>query len=150
LNRSPGAILKLRRKRHPMHASSRRDGRLSIDDAPHRLRAMTRLAMATALILALVVVSSASATVRKVRFTSVVSPNDYASLTVNVSPRARCTIKVVYDTTVSHARGLGPKTGGRITWRWKVGSSTHAGRWPVTVDCRKSGVLRLRLRVLTN
>jgi hypothetical protein len=100
------------------------------------------------LVLALVVVASASATVRKVGFTAVVSPNDYASLTVNVSPRARCTIKVVYDTTVSHARGLGPKTGGRITWRWKVGSSTHAGRWAVTVDCGNSGKLSLRLRVL--
>jgi hypothetical protein len=100
------------------------------------------------LVLALVVVGSASATVRKVSFTAVVSPNDYASLTVRVSPRARCTIKVVYDTTVSHARGLGPKTGGRITWRWKVGSNTNPGRWPVTVDCGKSGKLSLKLRVL--
>ena len=97
---------------------------------------------------ALVLAASANATVRKVAFTNVVSPNDYASLTVSVSPRARCTITVIYDTTVSHARGLGPKTGGRITWRWKVGSSTHAGRWPVRVDCGKSGKLSLRLRVL--
>jgi len=92
---------------------------------------------------ALVVVGTAAASVRKVRFTAVVSPNDYASLTVAVRPRARCTIKVAY------AGGLGPiETGGRITWRWKVGSSTHAGSWPVTVDCGKSGKLRLRLRVL--
>jgi hypothetical protein len=66
---------------------------------------------------------------------------------VAVSPRSRCTIKVVYDTTVSHALGLGPKTGTKITWRWKVGSSTHTGRWPVTVDCGKSGKLSLRLHV---
>jgi hypothetical protein len=99
---------------------------------------------ATALVLAV----PASAAVRKVSFTSVVSPNEYATLTVAVSPRARCTIKVTYDTVVSKARGLGPKTGGRITWRWKVGSSTHPGRWPVVVDCGRSGKLILRLRVL--
>ena len=97
---------------------------------------------------ALVLAASASATVRRVAFTAVVSPNDYASLTLTVSPRARCTITVIYDTTVCHARGLGRKTGGRITWRWKVGSSTHAGRWPVRVDCGTSGKLSLRLRVL--
>ena len=91
--------------------------------------------------------TDAGATVRKVEFTGVVSPNDYAELKVTVSPRARCTIKVVYDTTVSAAKGLGPKTGGTITWRWKVGSSTHSGRWPVTVDCGKSGKLTVRLRV---
>ena len=112
---------------------------------------MSKLAALLAgVVAALVLAMPASATVRKVSFTAVVSPNDYASLTVNVSPRARCTIKVVYETTVSHARGLGPKTGGRITWRWKVGSSTHAGRWPVTVDCGKSGKLSLRLRVRAN
>jgi hypothetical protein len=110
----------------------------------------TRASIVLALLIAtsLVIVSAAAASVRKVTFTTTVSPNDYASLTVNVSPSARCTIKVVYDTTVSHARGLGPKTGTKITWRWKVGSSTNAGRWPVTVDCGKSGKLALRLRVL--
>jgi hypothetical protein len=87
------------------------------------------------------------ASVKRVSFTSTVAPNDYATLTVAVSPRARCTIKVVYDTTVSEARGLGPKSGTKVTWRWKVGSSTHAGRWPVTVDCGKAGKLNLRLRV---
>jgi micrococcal nuclease len=109
-------------------------------------------------VLALVVVGSASASVRKVSFTSVVSPNDYASLTVSVAPPDRCTIKISYEMTVSHARGLGPKPGGRITWRWKpggrltwrwkLGSNTNPGRWPVTVDCGKSGKLSLRLRVL--
>ena len=111
---------------------------------------MKRYVLAVALLLTLAITASASASVRKVSFTSVVSPNEYASLTVRVSPRARCTIKVVYDTTVSRAQGLGPKTGSRITWRWKVGSNTNAGRWPVTVDCRKSGKLSLRLRVLHN
>jgi hypothetical protein len=91
--------------------------------------------------------ASAEAAVRKVSFTGSVAPNDFASLSVKVSPRSRCTIKVVYDTTVSHAKGLGAKTGTTITWRWKVGSATHPGRWPVTVDCGKSGKLSVRLRV---
>jgi hypothetical protein len=107
------------------------------------------IALLVALIVAGVLVSTAGASVRKVRFTAVVSPNEYASLTVSVSPRARCAITVIYDTTVSHARGLGPKTGGRITWTWKVGSSTHSGRWPVVVNCSTSGKVSLRLRVLS-
>jgi micrococcal nuclease len=66
---------------------------------------------------------------------------------IAVFPRARCTITLVHETTVSHAQGLSPKTGSLITWRWKVGSSTHPGSWPVTVNCGKSGKLALRLRV---
>jgi hypothetical protein len=97
--------------------------------------------------LACVCVAAASAAVRKISFTASVSPGDEAALAVAVSPRSRCTITVVYDTTVSHAAGLGAKTGTKITWRWRVGSSTHAGRWPVTVNCGKSGRLSLRLRV---
>lgn len=97
--------------------------------------------------MALICTTQAAGAVKRVSFTSVVSPNDYASLTVIVSPRARCNIKVVYDTVVSEAQGFGAKTGTRITWRWKVGSNTNAGRWPVTVDCGKSGKLTLRLRV---
>jgi len=111
------------------------------------MRSVRRASLLIVLAVALTLVAAASAGVRKVSFTASVSPNDYASLTVQVSPKARCTIRVVYDTTVSHARGLGAKTGTKITWRWKVGSSTHAGRWPVTVDCGKSGKLALRLRV---
>jgi hypothetical protein len=96
---------------------------------------------------ACVCAAMASAAVRKVSFTASKSANSEATLVVAVTPRSRCTITVVYDTTVSHAQGLGPKTGSRITWRWKVGSSTHPGSWPVTVDCARSGKLTLRLRV---
>jgi hypothetical protein len=102
---------------------------------------------ALAVVAALVRAGSALASVKRVSFTSVFAPNDYARLEVSVAPRARCTVTVVYDTTVSHAKGLGAKTGTRLGWRWKVGSSTHAGRWPVTADCGKSGRLALRLRV---
>jgi hypothetical protein len=97
---------------------------------------------------ALMMPSSASATVRKLKFTSIVATGDYASLTVKVVPAARCTIKVTYDTVVSRAKGLGAKRGGTITWRWRVGTNTHPGRWPVKVDCGTSGTLSLRLRVV--
>jgi hypothetical protein len=80
--------------------------------------------------------------------TSPVRAGAYASLTVTVAPRARCTIQVVYDGVASKAQGLGPKTGGRITWRWRVGMSTHPGRWPIVVRCGKSRALKLRIRVL--
>jgi hypothetical protein len=87
--------------------------------------------------------------ISKVSFTSVVSRNDYATLKVNVRPRARCTIHVVYATGPSSAAGLRAKTGGLITWRWKVGSNTKLGRWPVTVRCGTSGPSRrFTLRVV--
>jgi hypothetical protein len=110
--------------------------------------------------LALVVVATAPASslrqqcdpycpITKVSFTSVVSRNDYATLKVNVRPRARCTIKVVYSTGPSSAAGLRAKIGGLITWRWKVGSNTKLGRWPVIVDCgRSGGSARFTLRVV--
>jgi hypothetical protein len=89
-----------------------------------------------------------AAIVRKISFTGTVHPSDYGKLQVAVAPAARCTIAVVYDTGESEARGLWPKRGGSITWRWRVGSNTNPGRWPVRVDCGKSGKLTLRLRVL--
>jgi hypothetical protein len=100
-----------------------------------------------AIFLVMAFAAAAQATVRKTAFTATVSPNDTAMLSVKVSPRARCTIEVVYDTVISHAKGLGAKSGTRITWRWKVGSATHAGRWPVKVGCGHSGKLTVRLRV---
>ena len=106
--------------------------------------------------LALVVVATAPASPRRqecdpycpitpVSFTSVVSRNHYATLKVNVRPRARCTITVVYSTGPSSAAGLRAKTGGLITWRWKVGSNTKLGRWPVTVDCGSRAGFTLRV-----
>jgi hypothetical protein len=81
--------------------------------------------------------------VLRVSLTTPVRAGSYAQLTVKVTPPARCTIQV------SNKKGLGPKTGGRITWRWKVGSSTRPGRWPIVVRCGTSGSLRVTLRVLS-
>ena len=44
--------------------------------------------------------------------------------------------------------GLRAKIGGLITWRWKVGSNTKLGRWPVIVNCGISGPRRFTLRVV--
>ena len=121
---------------------------------------MRVLIIACSAALALVVVATAPASPRRqecdpycpispVSFTSVVSRNDYATLKVNVRPRARCTIKVVYSTGPSSAAGLRAKSGGLITWRWRVGSTTKLGRWPVIVDCGSSGgSTRFTLRVV--
>ena len=97
--------------------------------------------------LSLLLAASAAAAVKRTAFTSVVPAGDDASLTVQVAPTSRCTIKVVYSTGPSRARGLGAKTGGKIIWRWRVGSNTKPGRWPVTVDCGKAGKLTVYLRV---
>lgn len=136
------------RRAHPQ-VGTRRIGSQRLAARPSSLDdpMVHRIVILLVVCVSMVVTTSASASVTRVSFTSTVSPNDYATLAVNVSPRARCTIRVVYDTTVSHARGLGPKTGTKLTWRWKVGSATHVGRWPVTVDCGKAGKLNLRLRV---
>ena len=118
------------------------------------MRALITIACSAAL--ALVVVATAPASplrqacdpycpISKVSFTSVVSRNDYATLKVRVRPRARCTIQVVYATGPSSAAGLRAKTGGLITWRWKVGSNTKLGRWPVIVDCGSQARFTLRV-----
>ena len=83
--------------------------------------------------------SSAAAKVRVTKRPGRVSPGDKASVTVVVSPKARCTIGVYYSTRRSQAHGLGPKTAKTITWTWGIGSSTKAGTWPVKIDCGKSG-----------
>ena len=128
--------------------------------SPILLPVRVLITIACSAALALVVVATAPASpirpecnpycpITVVSFTSVVSRNDYATLKVNVRPRARCTIKVVYSTGPSSPAGLRAKIGGLITWRWKVDSNTKLGRWPVIVDCGPSGAKsRFTLRVV--
>jgi micrococcal nuclease len=112
-------------------------------------RAVRRCAViVSGVLVAALVVTAAQGAVRKVSLTTPVRAGDEASLTVTVSPRARCTIEVIYDTVVSRAQGLRPKTGSRITWRWRVGTNTNPGRWPIIVKCGNSGTLRTKIRVL--
>jgi hypothetical protein len=109
---------------------------------PRRLTVTLVVVVAAALF-----VSSASATVRITNQPGRVSRGDSASVTVAVSPKARCTIGVYYSTTKSGARGLGPKTAKTITWTWTAGSTTKTGRWPVKIDCGKSGQVRSSITV---
>ena len=92
-----------------------------------------------AVALAGVLASTAVAAVRVTKRPGRVSTGDLASVTVSVSPRARCTIGVYYSTTASRAAGLGAKRGTKITWTWRIGSNTKPGTWPVKIDCGKSG-----------
>jgi hypothetical protein len=101
------------------------------------MRRTLMLALAAGLALALV--SSAAASVRVTKRPGRVSPGDTASVTVVVTPRARCTIGVYYSSSKSAARGLGAKTAKTITWTWTVGSNTRSGTWPVKIDCGRSG-----------
>jgi hypothetical protein len=87
--------------------------------------------------------SSSSATgVRKLSLTSPVSAGSNATLAVRVSRTATCSITVYYKSGPSHAAGLYPKRGTRISWTWKVGTRTTPGRWPITVSCGSAGTLR--------
>jgi hypothetical protein len=110
---------------------------------------MRRLALT--LVLALVVVLAAaltaSATVKRLSLISPVTAGGTVALTVNVAPRARCTITISTGTAVPTSR-LGRKMGGRITWRWRLQVNAPPGRSPIVVKCGKSGVLRTKLTIL--
>lgn len=97
--------------------------------------------------LAGVLVSSAAATVRVTKRPGRVSTGDRASVTVVVSPKARCTIGVYYSTTRSHARGSGreDREGDHLDVDGRV---EHEGRnRPVKIECGKSGKTQTSITV---
>ena len=89
----------------------------------------------------LLAVTGAESAVHRVSITSPVAAGKKARLTVEVTPAARCTIALAQRTYVA-STGLGARTGGRITWRWRLQPTARLGRSPVTVRCGKSGTLR--------
>jgi hypothetical protein len=91
-------------------------------------------------------VAAAEGAVRQVSITSPVRAGESASLSVDVSPAARCTIAPAAGTYV-RGSGLPPKSGRRITWRWKLRSDARPGRSQVVVRCGDSGTLRTTLRI---
>jgi hypothetical protein len=111
------------------------------------MRRLIFATIASVLMLALFT-SSADAAVRVTRAPGQVAHGDYASVTVVVVPRARCTIGVYYTTGKSVAAGLGPKSGRLISWRWRVGTRTKPGRFPVKIDCGRSGKTQTTIRVV--
>ncbi len=65
-----------------------------------------------------------------------------ATIQIQTSPGAKCSITVQYKSGPSKAKGLYPQTAdgrGRIAWRWRVGSNTTPGRWPIVVRCERGG-----------
>jgi hypothetical protein len=120
--------------RHPESTPGNRGGTL-------KFRAL--LAAAT-VALSLVVASSADARVRLVSVTSPINHGANATLVAAVSSARTCSITVYYKSGPSTAKGLYSKrpTSGRVSWRWKVGTRTTPGRWPITVSCGSAGTLR--------
>ena len=104
---------------------------------------MRRVVLVLIVVLALAIPTAASARVRLVSRTSPIDAGSYATLTVKVTPARACSIRVYYTTVVSKAKGLNRKTpkGGRVSWTWKVGSSTKPGRHRIVVSCGSAGTL---------
>jgi hypothetical protein len=96
-------------------------------------------------------VGSAAASVRLVDVTSPAAAGSSATVTASVLPRkVLCRITVSYKSGPSKAAGLTPKRPsalGRISWTWKVGSSTTTGRWPIVVSCGAAGTMKTFFRV---
>lgn len=77
-----------------------------------------------------------------VSLSSPVAPFSDATIQIQTKPGANCSISVFYKSGLSRAKGLSPQVAdskGRISWRWRVGSNTTPGRWPIVVTCEKDG-----------
>ena len=95
----------------------------------------TRLVILGSIIMLLVLAASADAKVRKVSVTSAAQVGQQVRLVVDVTPRSRCSISV---------KGLAPRTGGRITWNWRV--AADAGL--IRVNCGKAGSFNTRIKIV--
>lgn len=85
---------------------------------------------------------SAGQTVEIVSITSPVKPGANATLIAQTTPGADCSITVYYKSGPSSASGLGATTAdssGRVSWTWKVGTSTTPGSWRVVVKATSGG-----------
>lgn len=76
--------------------------------------------------------------IKIVKRTKSVKRNGTASVTIRTAKKARCDIEVEYASGYATAKGLGEKktnADGLITWKWKVGSNTTKGTWPIYISC---------------
>jgi hypothetical protein len=75
------------------------------------------------------------------QFLSVTSPvprGGSATVAVQATASASCSITVTYKSGPSSAQGLNPKQAGadgRVSWTWTVGGNTTPGNWPIQVTC---------------
>jgi hypothetical protein len=77
-----------------------------------------------------------------VSLTSPIAPGQKATLIIQTTPGADCSIAVYTKSGRSQAQGLGPQTAaadGGVTWSWKVGTSTTPGTWRIVVTATFSG-----------
>jgi hypothetical protein len=67
------------------------------------------------------------------------SPGGHASVTVQTTPMADCTICFITpDGTIDRTKGLWDKTSdpdGSVSWTWKINRKTKPGKGSVTVTC---------------
>ena len=98
----------------------------------------------------LISVTVASAAVKPIALTSTVAAGRSATLTVHVSPKARCTLRITvkYGNSGPRAVELERKTGGRVTWRWRIRSNVEPGRLPMVVRCGESGTLKTGITIV--
>jgi hypothetical protein len=91
--------------------------------------------------------------VKVTKWTRSVRRGGTASVTVRTTKGASCDISVEYASGFATAKGLSSKkasSSGVVTWKWKVGSNTTRGTWPIDVACslgNRSGDASVRFRV---
>jgi hypothetical protein len=107
------------------------------------MRRATRITLAALLLVVLHGFAwAAGLPVSLVQLSSPVAPFTDATISVKTAPAASCDITVLYKSGPSRAKGLDPKLADRsgfVTWRWRVGSKTTPGQWPVVVTCEHDG-----------
>jgi hypothetical protein len=86
----------------------------------------------------LVLAPSADAKVRKVSLTETAKVGQQVRFVVDVTPRSRCSISV---------KGLAPRTGGRITWTWRIAKDATPGQTLIRVNCGKAGNYATSIRI---
>lgn len=68
---------------------------------------------------------------------SVVSPGEYAYVSIQGKPNTDYSITVTYKSGASTAEGLYTKTSdgnGNASWEWKVGTRTSSGTYPIRIS----------------
>ncbi len=108
------------------------------------VRRAARLTHAALLLLVLhgVAWAAAGLPVTVVHLSSPVARFSDATIQVKTAPGVTCVITVLYKSGPSRAKGLDARTADRsgfVEWRWRVGSNTTPGHWPVVVTCEQDG-----------
>jgi hypothetical protein len=83
--------------------------------------------------------------------TSPISRNATATANAITAASSSCTIVVTYNSGVSQAQGLGPKTAneaGVVLWTWQIGGNTAFGTYPVDVTCTSPAGARAAARAM--